>query len=93
MAENIVDTKRLLQGFAEQNEALIERTRPKFSAEQYRVARPERLARPSSYRLGGRVRKSGLALLHKGERVLSRGARVLGSKRRRKPKRKISQRG
>ena len=46
------------------------------------------LAQPSSYKKGGRVRKSGWALVHKGERVIRRGARALGAGRRKKAKSK-----
>jgi len=45
-----------------------------------------RLARPSAYKKGGKVKRSGWAKVHKGERIL-RAKQVLGGKRR-KPKRK-----
>ena len=50
-----------------------------------------KLASPSSYKKGGKVKKSGLALVHKGERVLSRAGQVLSSKkiqRRKKPRKR-----
>jgi hypothetical protein len=45
-----------------------------------------------SYKRGGVVRKTGLAKVHKGERVISaRAARVLGgAKKTRKPKRRTT---
>lgn len=42
-----------------------------------------RLAEPSSFKRGGKVKKSGLALVHKGERIL-RAGQVLGKRRKRK---------
>jgi hypothetical protein len=75
-----VDTRELLRHFSEEDAALVERLRPRFNPEQYR-------ARPGSYKRGGKVKKSGLALLHKGERVLTRrAAKVLAKRSRKKRK-------
>lgn len=62
----------------------------RWNSESYRVAAPRRLARPESFKKGGTVKKTGWALVHKGERVLTmRAAAVLATKiRRRKRKRK-----
>jgi len=91
MPENIVDTGRLLRQFSDESESLAERSRPRFSPEQYHVARPQRMAHPSSYKRGGTVKRGGWAKVHKGEKVLTRRASaVLGKTRRRRRKPKAS---
>jgi hypothetical protein len=44
------------------------------------------LAEPVSYKKGGKVRKSGLAMVHRGETIISRG-KAKKSKRKTRPKR------
>jgi len=81
--ENIVDTGKLLRQLSDESAEAIEKSRPRFNPEQYRVERPRRLARPSEYSKGGKVKRTGWAKVHKGERIL-RAAQVLGRKRRKK---------
>lgn len=91
MPENIVDTGRLLRQFSEGDSELVEKSRPRFNPEAYRVEKPRRLARPSEYKKGGTVKRTGWAKVHKGERVLTkRAATVLGKSRRKRRKAKAS---
>jgi len=75
-------------------ETFKENTRQEWSPHSYQTVAPRRLARPSEYSKGGKVKRSGLALVHKGERILSKGARVLGggARRRQNSKRKLIRR-
>jgi hypothetical protein len=53
------------------------------------ISQARSLASPSEYSKGGKVKKSGWAKVHKGERVLSRrAAHILGGKGRVKRKRR-----
>jgi hypothetical protein len=74
--------ERLQTLFAQNDTKCRESTRQRFNPEDYKP----RLAKPASYKKGGKVKKSGWALVHKGEKIIS-AARVLG-RRRKKARRK-----
>lgn len=56
-----------------------------FDSPNTRVIPMSRLAEPSSYKKGGRVKKSGWAKVHKGERIVVAG-KILGKGKRNKRK-------
>ncbi len=47
-------------------------TSARSAMDQSNMARVSELARPGSYKRGGIVRQTGMALIHKGERVLTK---------------------
>ena len=55
----------------------------KTAKQMSEMRKDEPVANPSSYSKGGKVRKAGLALVHKGEKVLTgKESKKLGSKKR-----------